>query len=611
MSKPILFGSSPHDKKHLGTKQRGLRKIWTRALRIEKLEVRTLLAADLGFSATISQTELIKLSETEKDGLEATHHYLADGQPRGMVILSDRIAIRTHLELPESETAQWLQSSGFSELRPLDGGFVVYATQEPLAPERIASLQESGWVDKVVPVFGMLESQSEAVLLNEVIVTLPEGVSAENYFSQDTFTDYRRLDGTPNQFVAGLSAGYGQQALTAINELLADPQIVWAAPNFYQNWQRFAFFPNDPRFSDQWHLHNTGQGGGLVDADPNLPEAWQFFQPDGPPSSIVIGIVDDGVAIDHPDLFNWVNAGEVTGDGLDNDGNGWIDDVSGWNFVDNDNISQPNSTSDNHGTAVAGVAAARGNNGIGVTGAAYNSPVISSRIFRGNAVASDAGIASAIYYASGRTQNGLGTWPAAHIVNHSWGGGGASTAITAAVTWATSQGRGGLGVPQVFAAGNSFGAVIYPATLSLSNPGVIAVGAMNNQGEKSNYSSFGAAVDIVTPSNDTRSGFLAIDTTDRLAPSGYNSGADYTGTGSSGFGGTSSAAPLATGIGALALARAQQMGIDLTAAQLRSLMRGNTKLAGSTEYILPLGRNDLMGYGLLNAQTLIGGIGRA
>lgn len=444
-----------------------------------------------------------------------------------------------------------------------------------------------------------------------MIIALPEGVAAEEYFSRDVFTNYRRLSGTPDQFVATLSAGYGEQALAAINELRADAQIEWASPNFYQDWQRFAFFPNDPRFSNQWHLHNTGQGGGLVDADPNLPEAWQFFQPEGPPSSIVIGIVDDGVAIDHPDLFNWVNPGEVAGNGIDNDGNGWIDDLNGWNFVDDDNVSQPNTSADNHGTAVAGVAAARGDNGIGVTGASYNSPVISSRIFRGSAVASDAGIASAIYYTSGRTQDGLGTWPAAHIVNHSWGGGGASTAITGAVTWATTQGRGGLGVPQVFAAGNSFGSVIYPATLSLSNPGVIAVGAMNNQGEKSNYSSFGAAVDIVTPSNDTRPGFLAIDTTDRLAPNGYNSGADFTGTGSSGFGGTSSAAPLATGIGALALARADQMGFDLTAAQLRSLMRNNTKLAGSTEYALPQGRNDLMGYGLLNAETLIGGIGRA
>jgi large repetitive protein len=569
-----------------------------------------MLAADLGWSSAMSINELVKLTEEGKERVEPTHHYFADGQNRGMVILSDRIALRTSEDLAGPQAAELLETAGLSQLRPLDGGFSVYASQSPIEADTLAGLKSSGLADAVAPVFGIIESQSEAVLLNEVIISLPQGVSAQEVFSEELFAGYRSLSGTPDQYVATLNVGYGEPALDAINQLQADSRIAWASPNFFQNWQLLDFFPNDPRFPNQWHLHNTGQAGGLVDADPNLPEAWQFFQPGGPPSSIVIGIVDDGVAIDHPDLLNWSNTGESAGDGMDNDGNGWVDDINGWNFVDNDNVSHPNTGSDNHGTAVAGVAAARGNNGIGVTGASYNSSVISSRIFRGNSVASDAGIASAIYYTAGRTANGLGTWPAADIVNHSWGGGGVSTAITGAVTWATTQGRGGLGVPQVFAAGNSFGSVIYPATLSLTIPGVIAVGAMNNQGEKSNFSSFGPAVDIVTPSNDTRSGYLAIDTTDRLAPSGYNSGDDFTGTGSSGFGGTSSAAPLATGIAALAMARADQLGLDLTAAELRSLMRNNTKLAGSTAYSMTTGRNDLMGHGLLNAETLMQGIGR-
>lgn len=586
-----------------------------RRLLLESLEPRALLAADLSWSASLSLDSLSKLAEGDKTEVAPTHYYSADGQSHGMVILSDRLALDRGSEPMDAELAETFLSLGLTELRPLDENFKVYKSEQPVTEELVSTLISNGWAETIVPVFGMLESRSEAVLLNEVIVSLPQGIEAAEYFAQSTFTGYRRLDGTPDQFVASLSAGYGEQALEAIHQLSSDNRISWTAPNFYQNWQQFQFFPNDPRLSSQWHLHNTGQGGGLVDADPNLPEAWSVFQPGGLPSTVVIGVVDDGVANNHPDLFNRANPGEVGGDLSDNDGNGWADDVNGWNFVANNSSSQPTTSTDNHGTSVAGVASARGNNGLGVAGSSYTSSVISARIFEGNSVASDANIASAIYYTAGRTQNGLGTWSAAHIMNHSWGGGGASTAITGAVTWATTNGRGGLGVPQLFAAGNSFGSVIYPATLSLSNPGVIAVGAMNNFGEKSDYSSFGAPVDIVTPSNDTRSGYLAIDTTDRLSTAGYNttSGAagDYTGTGSSGFGGTSSATPLATGIGALALARAGQLGVNLTAADLKSLMRNSTKLAGTTAYALPTARNDLMGYGLLNAERLVKGIGKA
>ncbi len=117
----------------------------------------------------------------------------------------------------------------------------------------------------------------------------------------------------------------------------------------------------------------------MVDADSDLPEAWDVNP--GGSSAIVIGVVDDGVD-EHPDLNRWRNPGELE-EGLDNDGNGWADDINGWNFV-SDNVESNNSRQqDRHGTAVAGVAAARGNNGLGVTGAAYNSRVLSAKIFEG------------------------------------------------------------------------------------------------------------------------------------------------------------------------------------------------------------------------------------
>src|SRR5262249_32548401 len=125
--------------------------------------------------------------------------------------------------------------------------------------------------------------------------------------------------------------------------------------------------PNDPLFPQQWHLNNTGQGGGTPGADVKAPAAWDLTTGS---SSIVIAVVDDGVEKTHPDLAAniFVNSHEIPGNGIDDDGNGYIDDVNGWDFSGNDNDASPGA-SDFHGTSVAGVAAGRGNNGIGVTGA--------------------------------------------------------------------------------------------------------------------------------------------------------------------------------------------------------------------------------------------------
>ncbi|NBV45042.1 MAG: hypothetical protein EBR86_05225 [Planctomycetia bacterium] len=540
----------------------------------------------------------------------ATHHYVADGESVGMVISATRIALST-TSVGRTDTG-WREEFGLEPLRPLVGTtFDVYATTGPLDGATLQTLFSRGVVDREVPVFEVLPSRSEAVLLDEAIVELADGVSAAEYFAdRPEFTGYRPLAGTPNQFVATLSVGPGEAALAVIGGLESDRQLNWVAPNFHQNWQRH-FVPNDPRWSNLWHLQNTGQSGGVAGIDADVPAAWDVIQ--GGSTALTIGIVDDGVPTDHPDLNTWVNPGEIAGNGIDDDGNGWIDDVNGWNFVNGNNISTPNNSTDKHGTSVAGVAAARGNNALGVAGASYGTPVLSSRIFAGSGVATDANIAAAVYYAAGRTANGLGTWKAADLSNHSWGGGSATTAITTAFAWATSQGRQGKGAAQLIATGNDYGAVSFPATLSLTNTGVIAIGAMNNKGEKSDYSNWGSALDVVTPSNDTRSGYLAIDTTDRVGIDGYNTAAgtagDYTGTGSSGFGGTSSATPLATGITALALARGQALGIDLSPTQLKSLLRANTRLAGPSAYDPATGRTTLLGFGLLSAGSLVRAIG--
>ncbi|MBE2280455.1 MAG: S8 family serine peptidase, partial [Ignavibacteriaceae bacterium] len=140
------------------------------------------------------------------------------------------------------------------------------------------------------------------------------------------------------------------------------------------NFQNSEIFPNDPSFNQQWALHNTGQSGGTVDADIDAPEAW-VFSTGGLTAlgdTIVIAVVDGGVDLTHPDLNLWRNWGEIPGNNIDDDGNGYIDDIYGWNAYNN-NGTIP---SDNHGTHVSGITAARGNNNLGVSGVNWNAKVM-------------------------------------------------------------------------------------------------------------------------------------------------------------------------------------------------------------------------------------------
>jgi subtilisin-like proprotein convertase family protein len=528
----------------------------------------------------------------------------AGGDAVELVTIPNRISIGlepgAQVELPQD--LKWV--------RDITPDVRVYETESSIDANYVADLDAIDGVAFTTSVFLNTESLSEAVLLNEVIVALQSDMAADDFFAQrPEFSAFRPLEGTSDQYVATVRSGYGKVALDVGNAIANAPGVAWTSPNFYQTWQK-NYSPNDPRFllGNQWHLNNTGQGGGVVDADSDLPEAWDLVP--GGSSNLVVAVIDDGVQSTHPDLKIWVNPGEIAGDGIDNDSNGWIDDINGWNFVFDTNNSEPLG-SDRHGTSVGGVAAARGDNALGVAGAAYNAQLMSLKMFDGNFVASDANIASALYYAAGRTKNGLGTWKSADIVNNSWGGGGVSTAINAALTWGTTLGRQGAGATYFFSSGNDFSNTVgYPSSQSAVTPGVISIGATNNFAQRSNYSNYGTDLDFVTPSNDTRTGYLAIDTTDRTSSDGYSAG-DYTGTGIEGFGGTSSAAPLASGIATLVLSRAEQINEPMSPAKLRTYLRNTTDLFGGYVFDIVSGKNIEVGYGRLNAATAVQGVGKA
>ncbi|QJB46713.1 S8 family serine peptidase [Dolichospermum flos-aquae] len=248
-----------------------------------------------------------------------------------------------------------------------------------------------------------------------------------------------------------------------------------------------ATIPNDPSFGQLWGLNNTGQSGGTPDADIDAPEAWDI-QTGNP--NLVIGVIDTGVDYNHPDLVGniWTNPGEIAGDGIDNDNNGYIDDVRGWDFAYNDNNPMD---VQGHGTHVSGTIAGKGNNGVGVTGVAWNAKIMPLKFLNDSGSGSTSGAISAIAYA---TAKGV------KLTNNSWGGGGYSQALSDVINAAGQQ-----GALFIAAAGNSSQNTdinpAYPASYNLAN--IISVASTTRTDSLSSFSNYGlTSVDLGAPGSD-------------------------------------------------------------------------------------------------------------
>ncbi len=304
------------------------------------------------------------------------------------------------------------------------------------------------------PVFVDPESDLWLIPTQEIIMRLRPGADAAGYFGAE-WKNARRVTGTTDQFVLTISGLTAEQLLTEVNRRASDAQILWVEPNFISQNVNY-LIPNDALYPSQWHLNNTGQGGGTAGADVDAPQAWGITQG----TNSIIAILDVGTEISHPDLNAnlAINTGEISGNGLDDDGNGYIDDRNGWDFYANNNDPSPKTAFDNHGTPVAGVALAAGNNTIGVAGAAFMSHLLPIRI--GNSADNSGSFSStpeimaqAIYYAAGRTADGNGRWRGADVLNMSIGT-SPSQALSDALTWAAQNGRNGKGCPIFVSSGN-------------------------------------------------------------------------------------------------------------------------------------------------------------
>ncbi|HVK11027.1 MAG TPA: S8 family serine peptidase, partial [Gemmataceae bacterium] len=336
----------------------------------------------------------------------------------------------------------------------------------------------------------------------------------------------------------------------------ADPRDVAAfpaaladvtAPGFYypviERLLEKRFFPTDPLADEQWHLRNTGQGGGTPGEDARLEAAWDVLGPDGQAvrgNGVVIGIVDDGLQRTHPDLA----ANYVAADSFD--------------FNDNDPDPSPNISFDWHGTAAAGVAAARAMNGVGLSGSAPEASLAGIRLI--SAPVGDPEEAAALQYHPNSVDIYSNSWGPADI--GTLGAIGPETLAALAAGYAT--GRNGLGNIFTWAAGNGLGSndnVNYDAYANARY--VIAVGAVTDTGLQASYSEPGAPMLVTAQSSG---GVTDIYTTDITGSQGYGGLPDLNYT--NGFGGTSSATPLVSGIVALML----DANPDLTARDVQNIL---------------------------------------
>ena len=400
----------------------------------------------------------------------------------------------------------------------------------------------------------------------ELIVKYRSGVSADRRAAVESalpsVAHVQRFDfiGAEHLRFSGIST---EEALARFR---GSPDVEYAEPNYYIYAQ---VIPNDPDFTQLWGLLNTGQGGGYPGADIKATQAWDLFTGD---PNFPVGVIDTGIDYTHPDLAAniWTNPGEKAGNGKDDDGNGYVDDVHGYDFVNHDGDPMDDGV---HGTHVAGTIGAVGDNGVGITGVNWHCKMIAIKFMDATGVGTEADAIAAIGYS---------IVVGCKLTNNSWGNMSGGQAMLDAINAAGTAGQ-----LMVFAAGNNgwnIDAVpFYPP--SYVTPNMITVTSTDGRDLRPTLTNYGAVtVNLGAPGLNIYS----------CKPGGLYQFLT----------GTSMAAPHVAGTAALAWAHSP----FLTSAQIRHLILWATDPIPSMNGVTSTG-------GRLNAfkvlQTVVVGVGES
>jgi len=319
--------------------------------------------------------------------------------------------------------------------------------------------------------------------------------------------DFSR-EGLPGLQVVQLKTGTDVQ--TAIREYQSNPDVLYAEPDYIISLspdqavpaiqtgsplQILSIIPDDPFFSSLWGLRNTGQKEGTPGADINATNAWDLSTGS---NRVIVAVVDTGVLYTHSDLSAniWTNPGEIPDNGIDDDLNGYTDDIHGWNFIND--ISDP--LDDNgHGTHVSGIIGAEGNNGIGVTGVNWQVNIMALKFLDASGSGSTSDAIPAILYANA---NG------ASVISNSWNGPGNGTALKDAINASPAVVVCAAGnIDQYNPVPNNDVAPQYPASYPSAN--IISVAATDNTDQLASFSHYGLiSVDLAAPGTDIYSTYV-------------------------------------------------------------------------------------------------------
>lgn len=390
----------------------------------------------------------------------------------------------------------------------------------------------------------------------EILVKFKPTVSSMSINSLNTKHRVKTLSIIKEANIHQLSIPKEKTVEEMIQEYQKDPSVEYAEPNYILH--AMTTTPNDPYYSLQWGLP-------LIQA--NL--GWDITKGN---SETAIAIIDSGIDTLHTDLTDkrWNNPGEGTildEDGIDNDGNGYIDDWMGWDFVGDDNYPLD---FNGHGTHVSGIAAAKSNNNYGISGLAWNCKIMALRVLDSNGSGSVADVNLAIYYAA---NNG------AKVINLSLGGPSYSSSQNSAIQYAHSK-----GCVIIAAAGNDGDSTVnYPAGYD----NVISVGSIDRNNNRSSFSNYNSSIDICAPGGDGLP---------------YDSGDIYSTIPSNTYGykaGTSMAAPFVSGLAALIFSQNPSW----TNTQVEN------QITSTADDLGPPGWDPYYGYGRINAARALDNTG--